>query len=104
MYGLSENVLRSICNVFRCFPNITQVLLFGSRAKGTYHEGSDIDLAIVGEGITFRQLLDMGAQIESLGLLYKVDLVDYGKNETKPIGEHIRRVGIPIYEKETANR
>ena len=100
MYGLSENVLRSICNVFRCFPNITQVLLFGSRAKGTYHEGSDIDL----EGITFRQLLDMGAQIENLGLLYKVDLVDYGKNETKPIGEHIRRVGIPIYEKETANR
>ena len=28
-----------ICSVFRRYPNIEKVLIFGSRAKGTYSEG-----------------------------------------------------------------
>lgn len=48
MYGLSDTVITDICGVFRRHPNIEKVLIFGSRAKGTYSEGSDIDLAAVG--------------------------------------------------------
>ena len=48
MYGLSDTVIMDICSVFRRYPNIEKVLIFGSRAKGTYSEGSDIDLAAVG--------------------------------------------------------
>lgn len=99
MYGLSDTVITDICSVFRCFPNIDKVLIFGSRAKGTYSEGSDIDLAVVGENITFNQLMDINIQIEDLGLLYKVDVVDYNKNVGTPIGEHIDRVGLLFYEK-----
>lgn len=99
MYGLSDTVITDICNVFRCFPNIDKVLIFGSRAKGTYSEGSDIDLAVVGENISFNQLMDINIQIEDLGLLYKVDVVDYNKNAGTPIGEHIDRVGLLFYEK-----
>ena len=79
--------------MFRRYPNIEKVLIFGSRAKGTYSEGSDIDLAAVGDGLTFNQLMDINIQIEDLGLLYKVDVVDYNKNIGTPIGEHINRVG-----------
>ena len=100
MYGLSDTVITDICSVFRSFPNIDKVLIFGSRAKGTYSEGSDIDLAAVGENITFNQLMDINIQIEDLGLLYKVDVVDYNKNVGTPIGEHIDRVGLLIYEKQ----
>lgn len=52
MYGLSDTVIMDICSVFRRYPNIEKVLIFGSRAKGTYSEGSDIDLAAVGDGLT----------------------------------------------------
>ena len=45
MYGLSDTVVADICSVFQRFPNIEEVLIFGSRAKGSYSEGSDIDLA-----------------------------------------------------------
>jgi predicted nucleotidyltransferase len=107
MYGLSDTVITDICSVFRRFPNIDKVLIFGSRAKGTYSEGSDIDLAAVGENITFNQLMDINIQIEDLGLLYKVDVylffvdvVDYNKNVGTPIGEHIDRVGLLFYEKQ----
>ena len=97
MYGLSDKVIADINGVFRKYPNIRKVILFGSRAKGTYSEGSDIDLAIVGENISFNQWLDLNIQIEDLGLLYKVDLIDYNKVCDTPIGEHIRRVGKEFY-------
>ncbi len=100
MYGLSDAVITDICGVFRHFPNIDRVLIFGSRAKGVYSEGSDIDLAVMGEGLTFNQLMDINIRIEDLGLLYKVDVVDYNKNVGTPIGRHIDRVGKLFYERD----
>lgn len=100
MYGLSDTVIADICSVFGLYQNIDKVIIFGSRAKGTYSEGSDIDLAVVGENISFNQLMDINIQIEDLGLLYKVDVVDYNKNAETPIGEHIRRVGKLFYQKD----
>ena len=100
MFGLSNEVIKDISDVLKKHPNIDKVLIFGSRAKGTYSEGSDIDLAAVGENITFNQLMDINIQIEDLGLLYKVDVVDYNKNVGTPIGEHIDRVGLLFYEKQ----
>lgn len=43
--------------------------------------------------------MDINIQIEDLGLLYKVDVVDYKNNIGTPIGEHIDRVGLLFYEK-----
>ncbi len=100
MYGLSDAVITDICGVFRHFPNIDRVLIFGSRAKGVYSEGSDIDLAVMGEELTFNQLMDINIRIEDLGLLYKVDVVDYNKNVGTPIGQHIDRVGKLFYERD----
>lgn len=100
MYGLSDAVITDICGVFRHFPNIDRVLIFGSRVKGVYSEGSDIDLAVMGEGLTFNQLMDINIRIEDLGLLYKVDVVDYNKNVGTPIGQHIDRVGKLFYERD----
>ena len=43
--------------------------------------------------------MDINIQIEDLGLLYKVDVIDYNKNIGTPIGDHINRVGLLFYEK-----
>ncbi len=100
MFGLSNEVIKDICGVFQKHTNINKVLIFGSRAKGNYTKGSDIDLAAIGDDISFNQLMDINIQIEDLGLLYKVDVVDYNKNAGTPIGEHIDRVGLLFYEKQ----
>lgn len=97
MYGLSDTVVADICSVFRRFPNVEKVLIFGSRAKGTYSEGSDIDLAVVAENLSFGQLLDIQIGVENLELLYKVDIVDYKKSIGTPFGEHIDRAGRLFY-------
>lgn len=60
-----------------------------------------INLAAVGENISFNQLLDINIRIEDLELLYKkVDVVDYKKNVETPIGEHINRDGKLFYQKD----
>ena len=98
MFGLSDSVVEDIRRVFKQHPNIRQVFIFSSRAKDTYHNGSDIDLAAVGEGLTYNQLMDIAIQIEDLGLLYKVDVLDYQKQKETPIGAHIDRVGRIFYQ------
>lgn len=103
MYGLSNDVISDISGVFRTHANVKKALIFGSRAKGNFAEGSDIDIALIGEDISFNQLMDINIQIEDLGLLYKVDVIDYNKNIGTPIGAHIDRVGLVFYEKDKPN-
>lgn len=98
MFGLSDTVVEDIRRIFKQHANIRKVLIFGSRAKETYHNGSDIDLAAVGDGLTYNQLMDIAIQIEDLGLLYKVDVLDYQKQKGTPIGAHIDRVGQLFYQ------
>ena len=56
--------------MFRRHANIKKVLIFGSRSKGTYREGSDIDLAVIGEGVDYNQILTILCEIDDLELLY----------------------------------
>ena len=97
-FGLSDTVIKELQGVFRRHANIKKVLIFGSRSKGNYREGSDVDLAVIGDGVDYRQLLDIQCEIDDLELLYSVDLLDYDKQKGTPIGQHIDRVGQIFYE------
>ena len=97
-FGLSDTVIKELQGVFRRHANIRKVLIFGSRSKGNYRAGSDIDLAVVGNDINYSQLLDILCEIDDLELLYSVDLLDYQKKKGTPIGDHIDRVGQVFYE------
>lgn len=96
-YGLSDTVIKELQGVFRRHANIKKVLIFGSRSKGNYRSGSDIDLAVIGDHIDHHLLLSVLCEIEDLELLYSVDLIDYEKKVGTPIGDHIDRVGQVFY-------
>lgn len=96
-YGLSEWTMNDLMSVFRRHPKVSKVILFGSRAKGNYRIGSDIDLALVGEDIDHEEMLRIYNDIDDLGLLYKVDLLHYEEKRGMPIGDHIDRVGKVLY-------
>jgi predicted nucleotidyltransferase len=97
-YGLSDTVIKELQDVFRRHTNIEKVLIFGSRSKGNYRAGSDIDLAVIGKDIDYRQLLDISTEIDDLELLYSIDLLDYRSKIGTPIGDYIDRVGQVFYE------
>ena len=96
--GLSDAAVSAICGVFADYPAIRRVLLYGSRAKGSYRTGSDIDLTIDGAGVTENDRLEMDSRLDDLLLPNKIDLslVSFIKNPS--LLDHIQRVGIVIYE------
>ena len=97
-FGLSDTVVEELRSVFRRHQNIDRVLIFGSRSKGNYRAGSDIDLAVIGKGVDYGQMLTILCEIEDLELLYSVDLIDYKEKIGTPLGNHIDRVGQVFYE------
>ena len=65
-FGLSDTVIDELQEVFRRHPNIQKVLIFGSRAKGNFREGSDIDLAAIGYNLNYNLLLSILTEIDDL--------------------------------------
>ncbi|MFK7899661.1 MAG: nucleotidyltransferase family protein [Cyclobacteriaceae bacterium] len=91
MFGLSSHTLLKIRTVFQSH-NIKNVILYGSRAIGNQHNGSDIDLTIE-DSIELKKLLAIEQDLDKLNLPYKIDLSikDHIKNES--LIEHINRIG-----------
>ncbi len=92
-FGLSKKTIESLNAIFVKYPEIKQVIIYGSRAKGTYRKGSDIDLTLKGDSIPFSLLLKIENEIEELLLPYKIDLSIYDKIDSTEVKEHICRVG-----------
>ncbi len=97
--GLTERDLDTIEKVFDSCANVREVWIFGSRAKGNYKPGSDIDLAIMNSGIALQDLLFLQGKFESSSLPYKLDVVNYQALKNEQLKEHIDRVGKPFYKK-----
>ncbi|MBX2901010.1 MAG: nucleotidyltransferase domain-containing protein [Cyclobacteriaceae bacterium] len=101
--GLSNRSKSVIDSVLKGFPSVGRVLLFGSRAKGSYYAGSDIDLAIMDEEVSDKELLAIRSELEESDLPYFVDVVHYPSIRYQPLKEHIDRVGVVFYKKSDFN-
>lgn len=88
-----------IWSIFKLFPTIDEVILFGSWAKGTARPGSDIDLAIKGQSLSITELSQIESAYEKLDLPWKLDLIVYNTIQNQELKEHIERVGIVVYQK-----
>lgn len=97
--GLKPEVLASINSVFVRFPQVDRVVLYGSRAKGNYRPGSDIDLALEGDNLGLSELNTIASELDELLLPYTIDISIRHKIENTDLKEHIHRAGIVLYEK-----
>ena len=100
--GLSESVIRKIRDVFKHYPQVEKAVLYGSRAKAAHKTGSDIDLALHGgTNLTLRVLLRIADDLDALLLPYTFDLSIFHDITDPDVTDHIRRVGVTMYEKPT---
>jgi predicted nucleotidyltransferase len=98
-YGLPAAAIEKICAVFARFPQIEKAVLYGSRAKGNFKPGSDIDLTLLGENLTSAQLGEIAEALDDLLLPYTIDLSVYAELNHAKLREHIDRVGVVFYER-----
>lgn len=99
-FGLTERDNHAIHTIFLKYPEVEKVIIFGSRAKSTYKLGSDLDLAIMNEGVSTKTLIRLAHEFDDSSLPFKVDLVDFYTIKNHDLMEHIRRVGKVFFERE----
>lgn len=95
--GLGEVVIRMIQDLFRTHPEVEEVWLYGSRAKGNYKTGSDIDLCMTGERLNHRLLATINRELDDLPIPYTIDLSMRNQISNPNLLEHIDRVGKLFY-------
>lgn len=98
-FGLNDLTYKKICGVFSEYADIEEVIIYGSRALGTYKNGSDIDLTIKGSQFEFQQLSQILNDLDDLMLPYSIDLSIYSKLQNEELKDHINRVGCLFYSK-----
>tara|TARA_R110002050_G_scaffold98117_1_gene203847 strand:+ start:998 stop:1321 length:324 start_codon:yes stop_codon:yes gene_type:complete len=97
-YGLNDTEIQLMRKVLEQYPEVKQAILYGSRAKGNYRPASDIDLTLVGTALTLTHLPEIENQLDDLMLPYKIDLSLFSAIESTALLEHIKRVGLVLYE------
>lgn len=97
-FGLKDGDLETIIAVLKKYPQIEQALIFGSRAKGNFKPGSDVDIVLKGSIHDITTEIGFSLNEDSL-LPYKFDVLDYNSISNQNLIDHINRVGIIFYEK-----
>ena len=97
-FGLNQETIDKINSVFEKHPEIEKVIIYGSRAKGNYKSGSDIDFTLIGNDLNdLVETLD--SEIDDLNTPYLFDISIFGKLNSPTLKEHINRVGKVFYKK-----
>jgi uncharacterized protein len=93
--GLTSREAELMRDVFRRHPEISAVILYGSRAKGTHKPESDIDLAVQGDVDDLRAEA-IAAEMDELPLPYRFDVKAYAAVQSPALREDIRS-GVTVY-------
>ena len=95
--GLSFATINQILSIFSQHPALKKAILYGSRAKGNYRKGSDIDLTLIGDTLSHTDLGKIENQLDDSLLPYSFDFSLYQEIDNPDLLDHIKRVGIVFY-------
>lgn len=100
VFGLLERDLEFLLKAFSSYKEVEKAVIFGSRAIGNYRKGSDVDIAIIGEGVTRKTVYGLHDLLnEELPLPYFFDILNYDEISNPKLVEHIESVGQVIYQR-----
>jgi len=63
-FGLKPETINKINSVFIKYPEVEEVIIYGSRAKENHRKGSDIDITLKGENLTDKTRSKISLDIE----------------------------------------
>ena len=99
-FGLNQKIINQLKTVFKKYPVIKRVKIYGSRARGDYERGSDIDLALFCESKK-----DLSSRIswelDELSTPYLFDVVNYDKIQSQALKKEVNKYGKLFYIKES---
>lgn len=96
-FGLPQRTITELLKYFRTKPEIEKVVIFGSRAKGNYKNGSDIDFAIWTDN--HKTFFRYAGELDELPTPYKYDVIDFKELSHEGMIKNINQYGKLFYEK-----
>ncbi len=98
VFGLKYTDLQNIISVLLQHTEVEEAIIFGSRAKGNYKTGSDIDIVLKGSAINHSAVRNISYLLnEETQMPYKFDIVNYHTIVNADLVNHINRAGISFY-------
>jgi len=99
-YGLDDTTIARIHGVIARYGQVDKAILYGSRAKGNFRAGSDIDLTLVGgHDLNLTVLYQIMDDIDDLHLPYTFDISLLHSISDRDVLDHITIFGKLFYEK-----
>ena len=99
-YGLDESEQRELCGIFASIPEIEEVVIYGSRARGSHRPTSDIDITLKGEGLTEAHLSLLDDRLYYSSLPYLTDTSIFDRLRNPDFVANIRRDGKTLYRRD----
>ena len=96
-YGLTDIELQKLTMALSSVSGVKKAILYGSRAKGNYKPFSDIDITLVGDSLSRRDLNVASRALDDLLLPYQIDLSLYDTLKNEDLIEHINQYGVEIF-------
>ncbi|MFT4155051.1 nucleotidyltransferase family protein [Parafilimonas sp.] len=98
-FGLRATDLEIIISILKREHAIEEAFIFGSRAKGNYKNGSDVDIALKGN-LNFEIITHISYLLnEETPMPYKFDVLNYHALKHNDLIDHINRVGISFFKR-----
>ena len=91
-----KKILEQIIDICSHDSTVDEIILYGSRAKGTHLPKSDIDIALRGSSLNMEELEQ---RIQSIETLIGIDLVDIEHCKNDLLKQEVEKYGITIYRK-----
>ncbi len=99
-FGLKPKIIEDIKNILKKYPEVEKAVIFGSRARGDYRKGSDIDITLFGDKLTNSINTKIFYEIDNLYLIYNIDLINFNTlSEEDKLRQNILDEGVEIYAK-----
>lgn len=102
MYGLSERNIKELRAILSSIPNIEKAIIYGSRARGDYKNGSDVDLTLKGKNLTFHDISLLDDKLYYSYIPYFFDTNSYADLTNPELIADIDKYGKVIYTKNLA--
>ena len=77
--NLNDKTTKILKSFFSEFTFIDKVMIFGSRAKNTNHDKSDIDISIFSKSMTSIEFSKLRYKLDDLPILYQIDIIHFEK-------------------------
>jgi predicted nucleotidyltransferase len=98
-FGLSSRALQLLRDVLATESTLGRAIVYGSRAKGNFQPGSDIDIALDAPEMSFQTYQRLCSAVDDLNLPWEIDLALLSHISNPKLLDHITRVGKPLWVK-----